>query len=298
MPVKEEVVVFGKSVSAIGIITDPSEVQVQPDLPAFLLLNAGTVPHFGPHRVHVKVARALANMGFVVMRFDFSGSGDSGIRMDTLPFAKSSIIETQEAMDHLSICRGVKRFVLLGICSGGGVSLRTAAVDPRVVGVVCANPTFVRKRNALFQVQSLIRYYVRIALFSSYSIRTWKKIITGSLDLTRLLAAAKAPLSELFEDKNRDEKTGGISGELFRELIDRGVAIVLAHSEGERSLDDIHMTFGRELRRWSSDGRLKYFVIRGANHTFSLLENQEDFLVEVQKWAKAFQTQQAEIIVR
>jgi hypothetical protein len=92
--VTEEAILFGTQSSLVGVITDPPVARQGRRLPAFLLLNAGLVHRVGPNRLHVKIARMLAAMGYVVCRFDFSGVGDSSVRRDSLPFAQSAISET------------------------------------------------------------------------------------------------------------------------------------------------------------------------------------------------------------
>ena len=121
---REEAVLFGKTKSLVGIISEPMEITNSSPLPAVMILNAGLVHHVGPNRLYVKIARKLAGIGFTVLRFDFSGIGDSNVRGDHLPFQKSAINETQEAMDYLSTAKGVDRFILTGICSGAMAAFR------------------------------------------------------------------------------------------------------------------------------------------------------------------------------
>jgi dienelactone hydrolase len=136
---REEALLFGETSSLVGIITDPPETEKGKHLPAIILLNAGIIHHVGPHRLYVKMARRLAAMGFMVLRFDLSGVGDSTVRTDNLPFEKSAVSETREAMDALSAARGVEHFLLSGLCSGATISLTAAYGDPRVVGVMPIN---------------------------------------------------------------------------------------------------------------------------------------------------------------
>jgi hypothetical protein len=112
---REEALLFGKTKSLVGIITDPPEVKRSNRLPGIILLNAGIIHRVGPNRMHVKIARTLAAMGFVVLRFDFSGIGDSMFRDDNLPFEESAVRETQETMEYLTATRGIKQFHLIGM---------------------------------------------------------------------------------------------------------------------------------------------------------------------------------------
>ena len=93
MPVIEEPVLLGKSGSLAGIITDPPAHAREASRPAVILLNAGLVHRVGPGRLYVRLSRRLAAHGFVVVRFDLSGIGDSpfstekGSRPSRLPYS-------------------------------------------------------------------------------------------------------------------------------------------------------------------------------------------------------------------
>jgi hypothetical protein len=131
---RERVVTFGPGQSLVGILTEPS---VPADgRPVALLLNSGVLHRVGACRLHVNLARALADRGFASFRFDFSGIGDSQPRKDSLPFEQSSVLEVQDAMNCLADRRGAGRFLLMGLCSGADAAFFTALAEPRAVGIV------------------------------------------------------------------------------------------------------------------------------------------------------------------
>lgn len=132
---REKAVRFGKTKSLVGIVTEASSGG-RDDGPAVILLNSGILHHVGACRLHVKLARTLAPAGYTVMRFDHSGIGDSDARRETLPFEKSAVLDVQEAMDYLTATRGVREFVLMGLCSGADMSFKVAGADSRVVGMM------------------------------------------------------------------------------------------------------------------------------------------------------------------
>ena len=139
---KEEAIAFGSHASLVGIITPADKTEAKDMNTAVVLLNAGIVHRVGAGRVYVKLARALASDGFLTLRFDFSGIGDSAIRNDNLIFAKSAVAETREAMDFLSATKGVEHFILLGGCSGARIAFNTAYCDPRIIGALLINFPF------------------------------------------------------------------------------------------------------------------------------------------------------------
>ena len=81
---REKAVRFGKTKSLVGVVTEASNGAGRDGGPAVIMLNSGILHHVGACRLHVKLARALAPVGYTVMRFDHSGIGDSDARRETL----------------------------------------------------------------------------------------------------------------------------------------------------------------------------------------------------------------------
>lgn len=291
---RENAVLFGKASSLVGIITDPPETARGKNLPAIVLLNAGIIHRVGPNRLSVKMARTLAAMGFVVLRFDFSGIGDSKVRADTLPFAKSAISETHEAMNYLQAARGSERFVLMGICSGAIVAFTTACCDPRVVGAVLINARgHLHGTNdalsASISNRTLARHYWRIAFSSSFRAKNWVKAVTGKVDyqsLRRVMLGFQ--LRSLFTPRRKVSSGAHHAAADMRLLTERGVRLLHVYAEGDEGLDYLHVVLSDDeihaLRAWEKMG---IEIIRGANHTFTLLWSQECLLQVVHRWVQA-----------
>ena len=85
----EEAVIFGENHSLDGIITNPAAAGPIDSSPGVILLNSGLVHRVGPNRVYVKLARRLAGLGLTVLRFDYSGVGDSPNRRDSIALEES-----------------------------------------------------------------------------------------------------------------------------------------------------------------------------------------------------------------
>lgn len=124
---------FGEGRRLMGVIT-PAVGGKHPPL-ACLLLNAGVIHRIGPHRINVKLARALAAVGVTSIRFDLSGLGDSRAATSAADFRGQAVTDMQAAMDHLERTRGIRRFMLMGICSGAVNGYWLALADPRVCGL-------------------------------------------------------------------------------------------------------------------------------------------------------------------
>jgi len=73
----------------------------------------------------------------------------------------------------------------------------------------------------------------------------------------------------------------------MRLLTERGVRLLQVYSEGDEALDYMHVVLGDKMQEWRANGMLTMEVIRGANHTFTLLWSQEYLLKVICEWAQA-----------
>ncbi|NOT28043.1 MAG: alpha/beta fold hydrolase [Acidobacteria bacterium] len=137
----EVVLAFGEQRRLVGTISLPD--RVERDAIAVLLPNTGLEHRVGPNRLHVYLARALAEAGFPTLRLDLSGMGDS-----TASDAADPSRDLVAAMDALE-SRGIaRRFAVLGLCSGAHDAHRALCTDHRLVagafidGYLFATPRF------------------------------------------------------------------------------------------------------------------------------------------------------------
>jgi hypothetical protein len=135
---KEIALKIGTPTPLTAIVNTPK--QLDPNKPAVLILNSGVMHHVGSCRLSVKLARQLAKSNTLSLRFDFSGIGDSENRSGTQSFHETSISEITEVMDYLEKKRGIKKFIVYGLCSGADASYDIALVDKRVIAMVQIDP--------------------------------------------------------------------------------------------------------------------------------------------------------------
>ena len=126
---KERALQFGPDRRLIGILSLPE--RVDRTRPAILVPNTGVEHRVGPNRLHVKLCRAFAERGFVALRLDLSGMGDSGLPADGGRGDPRDDLEC--AMERLERMNLATRFAVVGLCSGGNEAHRLARVDERVV---------------------------------------------------------------------------------------------------------------------------------------------------------------------
>ena len=275
---KEEAVTFGVKNSLVGVLTHPVEPRSDAAGLGVILLNAGILHRVGPGRIYVKIGRELGILGFTSLRFDFSGIGDSKPRQDNLPFDKSSIDETQKAMDLLQMKGGVRRFVLIGGCSGARVSFVTAACDPRVAGCILINFQVTSDDERVADPKSNVRdaehYYLKFAI---HSFQSWRKFFTGRADYRKLFGALSSALRRRLAPRRSilPPRQWLTFRDGLKTLIGRGIKPIFVCSEGDPALDEIREAGGRDITDLSLRKKMEVVVVPRSDHTFSSLADQE-----------------------
>jgi pimeloyl-ACP methyl ester carboxylesterase len=276
---REEAVFFEEVQSLIGIVTDPLSRNGNHPKSAVILLNPGIVHRVAPGRIYVKMARALAAMGFMVLRFDFSGIGDSPVRYDNLPFDKSAVRETQDAMHFLQTTRGIDRFILLGGCSGARVALQTACCDSRVVGAFLINLQMSDDDDqSSDQIGRTAAFYYWN--FARFDLKSWSRLLTGKTDYRKILRALgfRARKQLLSGRKMSPESQLAVN---LRMLAERGVCVTFVYAESDPRLDDLREGLGRELRQLRALAKVRVEIIPRSDHTFSSLHDQDNLLKKI-----------------
>ncbi|MEM9365123.1 MAG: alpha/beta fold hydrolase [Planctomycetota bacterium] len=125
---------FGTDDTLMGVLSRPAHTNQE--VPVALILNAGIVHRVGPFRLHVDLARALAERGYPSLRIDLSGIGDSEIRNE-LPEGSDRVeLDVADAMASLNADLGTQTFVPIGLCSGAYKSHQVAFRNEHAVGGV------------------------------------------------------------------------------------------------------------------------------------------------------------------
>jgi pimeloyl-ACP methyl ester carboxylesterase len=279
---REEVLLFGAQNELVGIVTVPPDDVRDPDLPGIVLLTAGLVSRTGPNRLYV-------------LRFDFSGIGDSYPRLDQLPLIESAVRDTGDAMTWLSLGWGVERFILMGHCSGAWFSLVTAVVAaPHVVGAIAMNPDPVvedwtsydrqRKMSQFYRT-----YYTRGAISDAGK---WRRFVTGRVDYRSI---ARNVFQRIFVDtlavgvfqvRARLFAKGGLANGspeghiaawvtgLFHELARLNVNVTILHPQGSTGAQFLEFVSGETLAELQQAGSLRFVHLPHTDHVYTLKASQ------------------------
>ena len=149
---------FGEQVQIAGIVTEPAGDDRNA---ACVLIGAGLVPKYGPYRLYALLSRALSQSGFLALRFDLGGIGDSRQAYAGLMLKERTALEVRAALDYLDEHYPLDSVIVGGLCSGAEDAFRHAETDPRVTGVLMIDPFCYRtsgwrSRNLLHRATKLV----------------------------------------------------------------------------------------------------------------------------------------------
>lgn len=92
------------------------------------------------NRVVVRLARAIANLGHTVVRFDWHGVGDSSGEIDRFVLDRPFVDDVVAVSDSLS--GAADRLLVVGVCFGGRSALAAAPELPSLAGLVLVSFPF------------------------------------------------------------------------------------------------------------------------------------------------------------
>lgn len=221
----ERSIAFGPGNGLVGTICLPEAGAARPAV-GQVLFNAGVVHRVGPHRINVRLARALARRGIPSIRFDLSGQGDSARPRGDLPFEGQAVEDLRASMDALTAASGAQRHAIFGFCSGGCHGYATAQADERVAGLVLYDTyIYPTPRSRLNRALTPIRE---------------KGVVTFTLGVLRRLLAARWLLGR--DPKGAFDRQGNVGyfrlptkaefARTVRALHDRGTRVALMYSCG------------------------------------------------------------------
>ncbi len=158
-----------------------------------LIIVGGPQYRVGSHRQFILLARDLAKQGIPVMRFDYSGMGDSDGEMVDFQTVDQDIeaaikaFKTRQELDSIS---------LWGLCDGASAALFYAHQNPLINGLILLNP-WIRTQQS--EALAMVKYYYLSRIFSR---SLWLKVIKGELGLPQL----KIFFSTIFSVLNKNKK--------------------------------------------------------------------------------------------
>ena len=282
--IREKAVLFGPERRLVGVWTAAPSSTHADDAPTVLIFNSGLVPHSGIWRLHVRLARALAERGVSSLRFDLSGIGDSGAPGDGLPLDQIVRQDIDAAIDYVREIQRAERVVTLGLCSGARDALDTAMRHDAVVGVV-----------AIDLIADLQTWQFHAVHFGErlLNLQSWKNTLSGrngrlqsmlgvrSNGETRATTLDDAPIAEAGVRTllSRSELHDRIS-----QLVRRNARLLFLFSGGLEDNYNHERQFRTALPDLARAPGLTVDYFPEANHTFKNAGHQRALIARVSEW--------------
>jgi alpha-beta hydrolase superfamily lysophospholipase len=275
--VTERPVFFGRDGILFGIVTEPPRDEKRKR--AVVLVNAGADYHVGANGMYVPFARRWAGQGYVVLRMDLSGIGDSGTRKgrsneDVFPLA--AIDDMRAAIELVQRSYGAADITLVGLCSGAYHALRGAAAGLPVSRILMINPqNYFWKEGMSINDMQVAELIHNPALYraKAFSLDRWKRLLTGKVDLfyvfkvlqRRFLLHFGAALRELGR-RLHIHLPNDLGWDLQR-IASRGVQLAFIFARGEPGITLLRIQAGSAIEKMGSQCRIR--IIDAGDHVFS-----------------------------
>jgi exosortase A-associated hydrolase 1 len=217
----------------------------------------------------------LAARGFPVLRFDYRGMGDSS--GDVRPFDDVSA-DVRAALEvllkELPQTTGV---VLYGLCDGASAALMYCGADPRVVGVIIANPWV---RTVASEARTYLRhYYLQRLLQGSF----WRKLFTGAFNPVK---SAGEMASMAAASRTGDGAGGRFVDRMLQGLRKSAATVLVLLSDRDltaREFSDLCAS-DAQWRAAMASNRVRVVNVADADHTFSTRAALDSANEECARW--------------
>lgn len=293
---------LSSSPSPLSWVVSEAEAGARAGRPAVLMVNTGGEHRVGTNRMYTTWARHWADRGWLAMRLDLSGLGNSPARPgegDDEIHLRHATEDIRAALHHLRASLQAGEVHLVGLCSGAFHAL-TAAFEGEPVASVTAINQMVYFWQARMPLAGEASEAVVVAITqglgrSMCDPARWRRLLAGQVNVRVIVRAvlrrgvhrarlAWRPLARALGRPVADDLRGAL-----QQTTARGVRLHLVFSEGEPGLTMVHEQAGPAVGRLAGSGLLRLSVLPQADHTFTQSEAQQRLFDTVdqtlQQWA-------------
>lgn len=277
---REAIVHFGEDGELFGIVTWAPDTSPGGHDKAIVLVNSGAVHRIGPNRLYVTLARHFCRQGYLVLRMDITGLGDSPPRQgsdENVVYSKHAVQDIAAALDYLRREHDITRVHAMGLCSGAYHAFKGAVAGLPLTAVTLINPlTFFWKDGMSLKYAEhrvagdIVRYRT-----NAFRVGSWLKLLRGKVsvwELSQVLARRMRTLllipiravARLLGTPLKDD----LPAEL-RAIVRHGIQLHFVFSATDPGHDLLTTLGGRTVSQLSHRGALKIQTIDGADHTFT-----------------------------
>ncbi|MCB1207977.1 MAG: alpha/beta fold hydrolase [Verrucomicrobiales bacterium] len=275
-----------------GVMTQPASQQAMAALPWIVILNSGSAHRIGPGRLHVTLARWLAELGYPCLRIDLSGLGDSVIdqsEWENDGYAATAFRDIAIVCDYLQKLDPGRPIVLMGLCSGAYAAFQSAAQlpHPALIESILLNPLVFFWREGMTidddtneRLSAWHRYGKAIFKWDN-----WRQLLSGKTTLgftgsirqfVQAVMPRKAEPAQQPAKQAKPAAAGGFGHPLRKDLPGDLGRIAAASRQLAMFISDndpgyfmLMYQARRKAKQLMAVGQLRCFFIKDADHTFS-----------------------------
>lgn len=248
--------------------------------PGVLIVVGGPQYRVGSHRQFTQLARALAACGHTVLRFDCRGMGDSS---GVFPGFERIGPDIRAAVDALlGEAPAVPGVVIFGLCDAAAAALLYCSSDPRIRGLVLANP-WVRTHQG--EARAFVKhYYGQRLLQASF----WRKLFSGRLEVMASVTDFARKLGRSRAGNGSRAGSGSFIERMLHGLSSfRSPVLVLLSGQDLtaqefRDLCAASTAWGAALRQ----ANITHRALEGADHTFSSDAARSESTQSIVEWLR------------
>jgi pimeloyl-ACP methyl ester carboxylesterase len=284
--VEEEPVWFGPDGRLAGVLTR-APGNTRPRL-AVLFPTVGANHRIGSNRLHVELGRELAAQGYLCLRMDIDGAGDSGQVCERERFWEYKINTYRDIVEGarwLRQVQGVEGCVLWGICSGAYMAYHAALAEDAVRGAVLLNLQLFRWREseageaiARNQAKSF-GFYLRAAR----NPETWSRLVAGGVSVRLIVLGLAARISMRLKARwalwrSKWSEQADTPARQVQRLSQRGCRISFVCTPEDTGLHEINSHLGRGAVQVAHLPGVAYIEVgheTSADHTFTSRPSQD-----------------------
>ena len=280
---RERVVRFGPNQSLVGILTTGKVATG--DRPHVVIVNAGIIHRVGPNRLYVDLARAVAALGYSVLRFDLAGLGDSDVALGGASLAESAVADVSAAFDHLAATRNASEFLIFGLCSGANYAALTAFRESRVIGVMLIDPSVARtRRSTMVHVVRRLRNLSTLRELVTLRHPIFRRGLSGGSSAAVSVAQAAEGQSGQRANVAAPEMSASAARSSLEALVERGVHLMFVFTGGVNHVYNYYGQLFDLLPGLDFRTQLSLHYMPDTDHTVSDVGGRSRLLKAVHQW--------------
>lgn len=267
----EQIFRYGENSRGIGIITLPTKLQ---GAPIVVSLNAGLLQRTEPYRLNVLVNRTLARIGYIALRVDLSGKGDTPSRSN-LNNRESVALDWNFIKQELIKQFGDRPIIIFGLCSGADNGIKLSAIDKSIKGLILLDP--ISRKDKKFKKRD---FYNKIKNPNKW-LNIHKKIFNRIKGLNK---SNKNLLSN--PTALRDEPTHLDLDNCINNIVDGDGRMLLFFTGFSLEYYNQEGQFCRALAKKELRTICKEVFWPEADHILDIQQHRSEFINKVSLWAK------------